>query len=160
MKRLLFGLLAVLCASSAISGDVVKEFFPWLEIGQVMDEAKEKELGLRHLYSHEASPDFRAHSLYAFKCCTGFPTNHCAFVTISLPERKVLAQRHDIECASTNEMKKLESELIGKVRPLECKGGKRTIEVTTASDATVCVMLSDAGFAKEVKAYLSKCDSE
>ena len=157
MNKIVFGLLTLLGCFVGVKADVVEDLFPWFEIGETVDAAKEK--GLKHLNDFAAKPDLRAHSQYYIRD-TGFPTNHAAWVILSIPDRKVLELRHDIECATTNEAAKLSAELIEKLKPLEAKDGKRLIEVCpTSSDATVCVILYDADYGREFRAWWKKVSS-
>lgn len=148
----------VVVAGTGLAGDIVKELFPWFEIGETVDVAKTK--GLKHLHDFAATPDLRARAEYCIKD-TGLPTNHAAWVELSLPDRKVLQIRHDIDCATTNEAAALSAELIAKFKMHEDKSGGKVVEVCpTSSKTTVCTILSAADYAREFHAWYKKVDSD
>ena len=105
--RRLAVVVAVLFAGVS-SADVVKELFPWFEIGETVDAAKVREaklrgrddpapregVALRHLFSHQAREGFRAHEQYLI-IDPSLPTNGMAWVTLSVPDRKVLQGKQD-----------------------------------------------------------------
>ena len=164
--RRLAVVVAVLFAGVG-SADVVKELFPWFEIGETVDAAKVREaklrgrddsapregVALRHLFSHQAREGFRAHEQYLI-LDPSLPTNDMAWVTLSVPDRKVLQIRRDIGCGSLEAAKKLDQELRAKFKPLKFEGGPRLLEIMKVVDQVVCVQLSDAEYGKELNDWL------
>ena len=168
--RRLFFVVAVLFAGVS-SADVVKELFPWFEIGETVDAAKVREarlrkrddpapregVALRHLQSVKAKAGLRAYEEYLI-VDAGMPTNDMAWVVLSVPDRKVLQIRRDIGCDSLEVAKKLDQELRVKFKPLKFEGGPRLLEIMKVVDQDVGVQLSDAEFGKEVNDWLKKMD--
>ena len=155
----------------AASTDVVKELFPWFEIGETVDAAKVREaklrgrddpapregVALRHLFSHKGREGLRAHEQYLIVDAR-MPTNDMAWVTLSVPDRKVLQMRHDIDCGSIDAAKRYDLELQAKFNPLKFEGGSKLIEIMKVVDQDVCVQLSDAEYGKEVIDWLKKVE--
>ena len=168
--RRLFFVVAVLFAGVS-SADVVKELFPWFEIGETIDAAKVREaklrgrddpapregVALRHLFSHVEREGFRAHEQYLI-IDPSLPTNDMAWVTLSVPDRKVLQMRHDIGCGSIAAARKLDKELQAKFKPLKFEGGAKLLEIMKVVDQDVCVQLSDAEYGREVIDWLKKVE--
>lgn len=142
---------AVCCAAEP----VVKELFPWFEIGETVDAAKLK--GLKHLQTVKAREGLRAHEQYRI-VDAGMPTNDMAWVTLSVPDRKVLQMRHDIGCGSIDAAKRYDLELQAKFKPLKFEGGPRLLEIMKVVDRDVCVQLSDAEYGKELNDWLKKVE--
>ena len=169
IRRLAF--VVVVLFAGVSSADVVKELFPWFEIGETVDAAKVREaklrgrddpaplegVALRHLFSHQAREGFRAHEQYLI-LDPRLPTNDMAWVTLSVPDWKVLQMRRDIGCGTIAAAGKLDKELRAKFKPLKFEGGAKLLEIMKVVDASVSVQLSDAEFGKEVNAWLKKVD--
>ena len=159
----------------AASTDVVKELFPWFEIGEEVDAAMlrgrdapapknrrddpapREGVALRHLFSHQASEGLRAHEQYLIVDAK-MPTNDMAWVTLSVPDRKVLQMRHDIDCGSIDAAKRYDLELQAKFKPLKFEGGTKLIEIMKVVDQDACVQLSDAEYGREVIDWLKKVE--
>lgn len=168
--RRLAVVVAVLFAGVS-SADVVKELFPWFEIGETVgaetvreaklrgrdDPAPREGVALRHLFSHQAREGFRAHEQYLI-IDARLPTNDMAWVTLSVPDRKVLQMRHDIGCGSIDAAKRYDLELQAKFKPLKFEGGPRLLEIMKVVDRDVCVQLSDAEYGKELNDWLKKVE--
>ena len=168
--RRLAVVVAVLFAGVS-SADVVKELFPWFEIGETVDAAKVREarlrkrddpapregVALRHLQSVKAKAGLRAYEEYLI-VDAGMPTNDMAWVTLSVPDRKVLQMRRDIGCGTIAAAGKLDKELRAKFKPLKFEGGAKLLEIMKVVDASVSVQLSDADFGKELNAWLKKME--
>ena len=142
--------------------DVVKELFPWYEIGQTADVAK----GLELRQTHAAGAGLRAYELYRI-VDEAQPTNRRAFVTLSVPERKVLSIQLEIECGTTNAANRLAAELIERIKPLNFKGGSKVIEISPCASAAakdeppttvVIATLADVGYHRELSAWLKACE--
>ena len=142
---------AVCCAAEP----VVKELFPWFEIGETVDAAKLK--GLKHLQTVKAREGLRPHEQYLI-VDTKMPTNDMAWVTLSVPDRKVLQMRRDIGCGTIAAARKLAKELQAKFTPLKFEGGPKSLEIMKVADASVSVQLSDADFGKELNDWLKKVE--
>ena len=137
------------------STDVVKELFPWFEIGETVDAVKLK--GLKHLQTVKAKAGLRAYEEYLI-VDAGMPTNDMAWVVLSVPDRKVLQMRHDIGCGSIAAARKLDKELQAKFKPLEFEDGPKLLEIMKVVDQDVGVQLSDAEFGNELNDWLKKVD--
>ena len=155
-KRMLVFVAAVFAAAVSCAAEpVVKELFPWFEIGETVDAAKLK--GLKHLQTVKAREGLRAHEQYRI-VDAGMPTNDMAWVTLSVPDRKVLQMRRDIGCGTIAAAGKLDKELQAKFTPLKFEGGAKLLEIMKVDDASVSVQLSDADFGKELNDWLKKVE--
>ena len=155
-KRMFVFTAAVFAAAvCCVAEPVVKELFPWFEIGETVDAAKGK--GLKHLQTVKAREGLRAHEQYLI-VDAGMPTNDMAWVTLSVPDRKVLQMRRDIGCGTIAAARKLAKELQAKFTPLKFEGGAKLLEIMKVDDASVSVQLSDAAFGKELNDWLKKME--
>ena len=125
------------------------------KIGETVDAAKGK--GLKRLQTMEAREGLRAHEQYRIVDAK-MPTNDMAWVTLSVPDRKVLQMRRDIGCGTIAAAGKLDKELRAKFKPLKFEGGAKLLEIMKVVDASVSVQLSDADFGKELNAWLKKME--
>ena len=155
MKKIVFCLLTLLGCFVGVKADVVEDLFPWFEIGETVDAAKGK--GLKHLQTVKAREGLRAHEQYLI-VDAGMPTNDMAWVTLSVPDRKVLQMRRDIGCGTIAAARKLAKELQAKFTPLKFEGGAKLLEIMKVDDASVSVQLSDADFGKELNDWLKKME--
>ena len=89
---------------------------------------------------------------------TKMPTNDMAWVTLSVPDRKVLQMQRDIGCGTIAAARKLAKELQAKFTPLKFEGGPKSLEIMKGTDASVSVQLSDADFGKELNDWLKKVE--
>ena len=170
-RMFVFWAVVFAAAVSCATESVVKELFPWFEIGETVDAAKVREarlrkrddpapregVALRHLHSMEAKAGLRAYEEYLI-VDAGMPTNDMAWVVLSVPDRKVLQMRHDIGCGSIAAARKLDKELQAKFKPLKFEGGPKLLEIMKVVDQNVGIQLSDAEFGKEVNDWLKKMD--
>ena len=133
----------------ALCDDSLKELFPWFEIGEVVDA--EKAAGLRHFNDFLPKPGVGGRVQYVI-ANAGLPTNECAYVTLSVPERKVLEMRRDIACATTNEAAARTAALVEKFKPLGKSSGRKALAIYTPEGTGVSFTLSDAEYARKMSA--------
>ena len=105
----------------------------------------------------EAKADLRAYEEYLI-VDAGMPTNDMAWVTLSVPDRKVLQMRHDIGCGSIDAAKRYDLELQAKFEHLKFEGGTKLLEIMKVVDQDVGVQLSDAEYGREVIDRLKKAE--
>ena len=149
MKKLTLAIAAAAAfAGTAFATDpLVKELFPWFEVGEVVDEATAAQKGLVLDWQLDAQSELGACAQYVIKD-PNLPETQLLTVILSVPDRRVLSMRIDAKCESNEEAENLIEDLMAMFRPLECpeEEGTKLLEFNWIDAETIFCSLTEKNF--------------
>ena len=149
MKRLTLAVAALAAfAGTAFATDpLVKELFPWFEVGDTVDEATGAQKGLVLDWQLDEQSELGACAQYVIKD-PNLPETQVLSVILSVPDRRVLSMRIDAKCESNEEAENLIEDLMAMFRPLECpeEEGTKLLAFNWTDDETIYCSLTEKNF--------------
>ena len=149
MKKLSLAIAALAAfAGTAFATDpLVKELFPWFEVGDTVDEATAAQKGLVLDWQLDEQSELGACAQYVIKD-PNLPETQVLTVILSLPDRKVLSMRIDAKCESNEEAENLIEDLMAMFKPLECPTdvGTKILAFDWTSAETIYCSLTEKNF--------------
>ena len=149
MKKIALAVAAVAAfAGTAFATDpLIKEVFPWFEVGDTVDEATATKMGFVLDWQTDAQSELGACAQYVFKDpCV--PETQVLTVILSVPECKVLSIRIDATCETDEEAENLIEDLMATFKPLECPAeeGTKLLAFNWTDDETIYCSLTEKNF--------------
>ena len=161
MKKIALAVAAVAAfAGTAFATDpLVKELFPWFEVGEVVDEATAAERGLVLDWQMDADSELGACAQYVIKDAN-LPETQVLTVILSVPDRRVLSMRIDATCETNDEALELIEDLIATFKPLGCAPGEGTklLALNWTSAETIFCALSDLRFGMQLQELIEEAE--
>ena len=149
MKKIALAVAAVAAfAGTAFATDpLIKEVFPWFEVGDTVDEAMATKMGFVLDWQTDAQSELGACAQYVFKD-PSVPETQVLTVILSVPECKVLSIRIDATCETDEEAENLIEELIAMFMPLECPDevGTKILAFDWTGAETIFCSLTEKNF--------------
>ena len=149
MKKLALAVAAVAAfAGTAFATDpLVKELFPWFEVGDTVDEATAAQKGLVLDWQLDEQSELGACAQYVIKD-PNLPETQVLTVILSVPDRRVLSMRIDAKCETNEEAENLICDLIAMFKPLECpeEEGTKLLAFNWTDDETIYCSLTEKNF--------------
>ena len=149
MKKLTLAVAALAAfAGTAFATDpLVKELFPWFEVGEVVDEATAAEKGLVLDWQLDEQSELGACAQYVIKD-PNLPETQVLTVILSVPDRRVLSMRIDAKCETNEEAEKLIEDLMAMFTPLACpeEEGTKLLAFNWTDDETIYCSLTEKNF--------------
>ena len=147
MKKLTLAIAALAAfAGTAFATDpLVKELFPWFEVGDTVDEATAKGMTLDWQLDEQSELGACAQYILHDK---NLPETQVLTVILSLPDRKVLSMRIDAKCESNEEAENLIEDLMAMFTPLACpeEEGTKLLAFNWTDDETIYCSLTEKNF--------------
>ena len=149
MKKIALAVAALAAfAGTAFATDpLVKELFPWFEVGEVVDEATAAQKGLVLDWQLDEQSELGACAQYVIKD-PNLPETQVLTVILSVPDRRVLSMRIDAKCESNEEAENLICDLIAMFTPLACpeEEGTKLLAFNWSDADTIYCSLSERNF--------------
>ena len=149
MKKLTLAVAALAAfAGTAFATDpLVKELFPWFEVGDTVDEATATQKGLVLDWQLDEQSELGACAQYVIKD-PNLPETQVLTVILSVPDRRVLSMRIDAKCETNEEAENLICDLIAMFKPLECpeEEGTKLLAFNWTDDETIYCSLTEKNF--------------
>ena len=149
MKKIALAVAAAAAfAGTAFATDpLVKELFPWFEVGDVVDEATAAEKGMVLDWQLDAESELGACAQYILHD-KNLPETQVLSVILSVPDRRVLSMRIDAKCETDEEAENLIEELIAMFMPLECPDevGTKILAFDWTGAETIFCSLTEKNF--------------
>ena len=149
MKKITLAVAVVAAfAGTAFATDpLIKELFPWFEVGEVVDEATATKLGFALDWQTDAQSELGACAQYVFKD-PSVPETQVLTVILSVPESKVLSIRIDAKCETDEEAENLIEDLLATFTPLACSDevGTKILAFNWTGDESIYCSLSEKSF--------------
>ena len=149
MKKiaLAVGAVAAFAGTAFATDPLVKELFPWFEVGEVVDEATASAKGLVFDWQLDAQSELGACAQYVIKDAN-LPETQVLTVILSVPDRKVLSMRIDAKCETNEEAENLIEDLMAMFRPLACPAeeGTKLLAFNWVDDETIYCSLTEKNF--------------
>ena len=149
MKKIALAVAAVAAfAGTAFATDpLVKELFPWFEVGDSVDEATAAKMGFALDWQMDAQSELGACAQYVFKD-PNLPETQVLTVILSVPDRKVLSMRIDAKCETNEEAENLIEDLMATFKPLACPAeeGTKLLAFNWTDDESIYCSLTEKNF--------------
>ena len=163
MKKIALAVAAVAAfAGTAFATDpLVKELFPWFEVGDVVDEATAAEKGMVLDWQLDAESELGACAQYVIKDAN-LPETQVLTVILSVPDRRVLSMRIDATCETNDEALELIEDLIATFKPLGCAPGEGTklLSFNWVDAETIFCSLSELKFGFQLQELIEEAEDE
>ena len=163
MKKIALAVAAVAAfAGTAFATDpLIKEVFPWFEVGDTVDEATGAQKGLVLDWQLDAQSELGACAQYVIKD-PNLPETQVLTVILSLPDRKVLSMRIDAKCESNEEAENLIEDLMAMFKPLECPTdvGTKILAFDWTSAETIYCSLTEKNFGFRMMELIEAAEDE
>ena len=149
MKKIALAVAAVAAfAGTAFATDpLIKEVFPWFEVGDTVDEAMATKMGFVLDWQTDAQSELGACAQYVFSD-PNVPETQMLTVIVSVPECKVLSIRIDAKCETDEEAENLICKLMEMFAPLACpeEEGTKLLAFNWSDADTIYCSLSERNF--------------
>ena len=161
MKKLTLAIAALAAfAGTAFATDpLVKELFPWFEVGDTVDEATAKGMTLDWQLDEQSELGACAQYILHDK---NLPETQVLSVILSVPDRRVLSMRIDAKCESNEEAENLIEDLIAMFKPLECPTdvGTKILAFDWTSAETIYCSLTEKNFGFRMMELIEAAEDE
>ena len=163
MKKIALAVAALAAfAGTAFATDpLVKEVFPWFEVGDTVDEATATKMGFVLDWQTDAQSELGACAQYVFKD-PSVPETQVLTVILSVPDRRVLSMRIDAKCETNEEAENLIEDLIAMFMPLECPDevGTKILAFDWTGAETIFCSLTEKNFGFRMRELIEAEEDE